>query len=107
MAEKLNFNKADERDLRTAWQRRLDRIPANFGSFERYLSAIGSGLLEQEATSMYNGSLQKMLGEINSADEVPMPVWTPRPEGPTCFNLMAMRDSFDQGETEESEDFED
>lgn len=75
---------AEFRDVRVAWQRRQDRIPAKFASHLNYCAAVESGLLEKEPVCVTVPSDPfELLTDIRAATTEAMPQWQPQGKA-TC-----------------------
>lgn len=80
-----------------AWARRQARIPATFGTYERYLEAVAAGLLERAPCGTYKQlSERELIQQIEAAKTEPMPPWRPRPEGPSKLCLLALASFYDR-----------
>lgn len=77
--------------LNLAWQRRCERIPANFQNYESYLQAVSGGLLEAEPCGTYKQlSERELRQQISAAKTEAFPAWKPRPAGGTKDNTRAL-----------------
>lgn len=85
-----------------AWQRRCERIPAKFGSYEGYLQAVENGLFAREPKGHYKQlSERELRQQIEAAKTEPMPPWKPRPEGPSKLCLLALANFYNRDDEDD------